>query len=408
MFTHFCNLFLPFPAEHLAEDDSDMMMEPNDFHPSTAIVSASTATDDTPTLHTADTATGASRHEFYPLVDDIDLDEIGVGGSQDEFRPSSLLINDDDYEPQRRHRIIANGPSSQPPQRSLVRHHRKPIYEPPALHTSTPSSPGFLPSFFRDTVPPLGHSRPYYAQPAAAQQPSLPSQRVSIANAVSVRGVGGAGHQQQLTAPLGSQSAGSGPGTASYDQSLLGSGDFGVIRGGTFYQENDPPVRHLESNDFYHYYKNNGHGRPQVAALHASGYGAGADEQFSNFRDFADINAPSDPAYSQFVVVYANKNATEAAAADNAADAMNDAAADSDEQQQASTTRRPPQNIFEQLELLDREPVQRYEVKEAKPLKPWSFKAKLARTKLEKKYEKKVTLGAGPKDHDYEPLMALS
>lgn len=398
------------------------MMEPNDFQPSVSVVAASgrvATTEDVTSLHTTDTATGASRHEYYPLVDDIDLDEIDgglrSGSTQDDFRPSTLLIDSAEYEHQRRHRIVAGPPSPPPlPQRSLVRHHRKPIYEPSLQqHTSTPSSPGFLPSFFRDTVPPLGHSRPYYAQPSPSQQPSLPSQRVSIANAVSVRGIGGQAsgqhqHSQQLSAAI-VQAPGGGAGTGSYDQTLLGSGDFGVIRGGTFYQENDPPVRPLESNDFYHYYKNNGHGRPQVAALHSSGYG-GADEQFSNFRDFADINAPSDPAYSQFVVVYANKNASDAATvttheADDAADEDDAMTAN---EHKTTVTRRPPQNIFEQLELLDREPVQRYEVKETKPVKPWSFKAKLARTKLEKKYEKKTAFAFGPKDHDYEPLMALS
>lgn len=227
--------------------------------------------------------------------------------------------------------------------------------------TRSPPQNIFPSSFFRNG-PPLGHSRPYFAS-------------------------------QEMN---GRYSGG-----RSFDQSILGSGDFGmsymsmskcfvtlskfpfaydlflfkgVIRGGTFYQDDDPPVRSsYESDEFLNYFNtNNGHGRPHSAFVPKTFY---PEEQFSNFRDFADINTPTDPAYSQFVVVYANKNST----------AVN----------------LNPKNIIEQLQLLDTE-----EQRKEKKNSISKFKKKLANTKLEKKYKKKV----GTKDNnaDIEPLLALS
>lgn len=102
------------------------------------------------------------------------------------------------------------------------------------------------------------------------------------------------------------------------------------------------------------------------------------EEQFSNFRDFADINTPTDPAYSQFVVVYANKNST--------------------------SPHLNPKNIIEQLQLLDKEVTE--EQRKEKKNNISKFKKKLANTKLEKKYKKKI----GTKENiaDVEPLLALS
>lgn len=192
--------------------------------------------------------------------------------------------------------------------------------------TAVTAEQNFFP-FFRDSQP-LGHSRPYYP----TSEPPTVAARYNAFR----------GHD-----------------------ALLGSGDFGVLRGGTFYQDSDPPIK--GDQDFYSYY-NNGHGRPQAAPLvRKLTY---PEEQFANFKDFADINAANDAAFSQFVVVYANKN---------------------------STVSHPnPKNIFEQLQQID---------EEKKVTKKTSkFKTKLAKTKLEKKYKKKL----GPKDMDYEPLLALS
>lgn len=196
----------------------------------------------------------------------------------------------------------------------------------------------FGPSFYRNT-PPLGHSRPYFASHEAG------GGRVGVGR--------------------------------SFDQSILGSGDFGVIRGGTFYQEDDPPPRSsYESNEYLGFYNNNGHGRPHDTPFAPKSFYP--NEQFANFRDFADINTPTDPAYSQFVVVYANKNSTD--------------------------SHPNPKNIFEQLELLDKE--KKEELRKVKKDGLSKFKKKLASTKLEKKYKKKAV----PKENasEIEPLLALS
>lgn len=251
----------------------------------------------------------------------------------------------------------------------------------------TAAAQSFLPSFFRDPQP-LGHSRPYYT-------PDHTTHRFN-------------GHRASSPASAAS----------TYDQSILGSGDFGVIRGGTFYQQNDPPARGLESNDYYSFYKNNGHGRPQAQPYTASrqpskfhGGFAGADEQFSNFRDFADINTPSDPAYSHFVVVYANKNDSYHV---GGAAAAEDVVLPEQQQQYGSgvahQTHANPKNIFEQLQNLDREKSTAPSVSGAGIIASYKkssigkFKNKLSATKLQKKYKKKIS----PKDLDYEPLLALS
>uniref|UniRef100_A0A182T1B5 Uncharacterized protein n=1 Tax=Anopheles maculatus TaxID=74869 RepID=A0A182T1B5_9DIPT len=56
-------------------------------------------------------------------------------------------------------------------------------------------------------------------------------------------------------------------------------------------------------DDFYGlgYNGNNGHGRPQLAYLVQKPQ---KEEQFSNFRDFADINISNDPAYSHHAPLY--------------------------------------------------------------------------------------------------------
>lgn len=172
------------------------------------------------------------------------------------------------------------------------------------------------------------------------------------------------------------------------DQSILGSGDFSVISGGTYYPEGE--LRSTRpKNEGYHgntFGYNNGHGRPNAQAFSGRPH---HQDPFSNFRDFADINSGSDPAYSHFVVVYANKN---------------------------STTHHPnPKNIFEQLQLLDQEDQEKKEAiseepeekYSKKPLKLSKFKTKLAKTKFEKKYQKKLS----PKeslDQYSDPLLAES
>lgn len=216
-------------------------------------------------------------------------------------------------------------------------------YQNEPADTNDPAAQNYYP-FYRDTST-LGHSRPYY--PIQHQQP-----------------IGD--FQPRYHIPR------------SLDSSLLGSGDFGVIRGGTFYQDNDPPFHTGESNDYYNYFLN-GHGRP-----HSSPYFPKyhyPEEQFANFRDFADINTPNDGAFSQFVVVYANKNAT------------------------TNLNHPNPKNIFEQLEMIDKEKSTENVNSENKiNIKISKTKAKLEKTKKEKNYKKQLS----PKSVDYEPLLALS
>ncbi|XP_037930011.1 uncharacterized protein LOC119670813 [Teleopsis dalmanni] len=215
------------------------------------------------------------------------------------------------------------------------------------IDSHTQAAQNYYPPFFRE-IPPLGHSRPYFPLPDVPVVPKY-----------------AAPHPESLTsAPQ-----------RSFDTALLGSGDFGVLRGGTFYPEEEMPYHPDDNSDFNQFYgdSNNGHGRPSTEGfIEKYTY---PEEQFANFRDFADINTPADSAFSQFVVVYAAKNSTN------------------------PSTHKRPKNIFEQLEQLDRE-----KELEEKKNRTSKSKSKLAKTKVQKKYKKK----AAPKDLDYEPLLALS
>lgn len=223
----------------------------------------------------------------------------------------------------------------------------------------------FFPSFFRN--PPVNaHSRPYQAAPQSA---------ATIAGRYSA----GRAHN--------------------FDQSILGSGDFSVIRGGTFYPEGEKTYRLKPNDDFLASFLN-GHGRPNAQPLKDQKKPYYPEDPFENFKDFADINAGSDPAFSHFIVVYANKNSTK-----------------------PHPSHPSPKNIFEQLQLLDleknleknneqteniEEALTKQELTDKKLMKLSKFKSKLAKTKVVKKYKKKL----GPKHEtspDYtDPLLALS
>ncbi|XP_050742657.1 uncharacterized protein LOC108023774 isoform X2 [Drosophila biarmipes] len=221
----------------------------------------------------------------------------------------------------------------------------------------TQAAQNFYPPFYHE-APPLGHSRPYFGHgpPVAETTPlNLPLPLLG---------------PQQQPQPASQQ--------RNFDASILGSGDFGVLRGGTFYPEEEMPYHPEDNSDYIYGDANNGHGRPSEGFVQKYTY---PEEQFANFRDFADINTPADSAFSQFVVVYAAKNAT------------------------APHSHPHPKNIFEQLELLDRE--KELERAKSQPKSSSKNKSKLAKTKLQKKYRKK----AGPKVQDpleVEPLLALS
>lgn len=83
---------------------------------------------------------------------------------------------------------------------------------------------------------------------------------------------------------------------------VLGSGNFGVIRGGTYYSggSSDEP------------FTRNSHSRPYRRPNPLPQFKHGGDF-FSGFRDFADITTPPKPAFSEIIIVYANKNQTASA-----------------------------------------------------------------------------------------------
>ncbi|RLU25939.1 hypothetical protein DMN91_002102 [Ooceraea biroi] len=94
--------------------------------------------------------------------------------------------------------------------------------------------------------------------------------------------------------------------SATKDHSLLGSGNFGVIRGGTYYPEDKEHDEYSADTSLYnpyyhsrgraHYYRN-----PKPQPIRGG-------DIFANFRDFADITAPPKSSFSHLSVVYANKN----------------------------------------------------------------------------------------------------
>ncbi|CAH0720132.1 unnamed protein product, partial [Brenthis ino] len=184
---------------------------------------------------------------------------------------------------------------------------------------------------------------------------------------------------------FGKQSAPASEPLVDASSSVLGSGNFGIIRGGTFFAQNEEDG---EYGDNYDSYYNNGHGRPSLNV----GYIANPrpnynQDQFANFRDFADINAPSNTAYSHYVVVYANKNGT----LDEISEETRNVAS-------------KPKNIIETLEQLD---------ELSSPKKQSKAKVKLEMTKQKSLHKKEQWKKSNSKylnlKHDpEEPLLALS
>lgn len=146
----------------------------------------------------------------------------------------------------------------------------------------------------------------------------------------------------------------------SYDQSILGSGDFAVLRGGTFYPEGEE--KNTESTSFF----DSNAGRPFALPLEQSHH---SHDPFASFKDFADITAGVDSDFTNLVVIYANKN----------------------------STKHEPRNILEQLQLLDDQQREsenhETEVSTSVPIKNMKlskFKTKLLGTKPPKELYKKV------------------
>lgn len=172
-----------------------------------------------------------------------------------------------------------------------------------------------------------------------------------------------------------------------FDQSILGSGDFTVMRGGTFYPEEEDKRYQAKSDEQVGTYYGD---KPVAEALTGKKELYYPEDPFENFKDFADMTAGNDPAFSHFVVIYANKNATK-----------------------PHPSHPSPKNIFEQLEMIDNEKLKEESTEksdEKKLMKLSKYKNKLSKTKIVKKYKKKL----GPKveqpsSPDYtDPLLAMS
>lgn len=167
---------------------------------------------------------------------------------------------------------------------------------------------------------------------------------------------------------------------------LLGSGNFGVIPGGTFYPDDNGASSSYEDFDSYFH---NGHGRPSFFFDKPSGSKQYKTQQFANFKDFADINVPNGGQYSQYVAVYINKNGGD------------------EELPKSNNKVFRPKNIIESLALLDEEQNTDFETVPEKKLSKSKRKlAKLSPAKkwLVKKSDKKSLI----KEPNEEPLLALS
>ncbi|KAL4090067.1 hypothetical protein QTP88_024969 [Uroleucon formosanum] len=85
------------------------------------------------------------------------------------------------------------------------------------------------------------------------------------------------------------------------ENAMLGSGNFGVIPGGTYYAAGET----ASVSDPY-LYDGNSHGRPhRFSGNPRPSAFRDPDDFFAGFRDFADITAPTKSSFSQYHMVYA-------------------------------------------------------------------------------------------------------
>ncbi|XP_025416484.1 uncharacterized protein LOC112687777 isoform X2 [Sipha flava] len=86
------------------------------------------------------------------------------------------------------------------------------------------------------------------------------------------------------------------------ESAMLGSGNFGVIPGGTYYSAGESAAS--VSDPFL--YDGNSHGRPhRFSGNPRPSAFRDPDDFFAGFRDFADITAPTKSSFSQYHMVYA-------------------------------------------------------------------------------------------------------
>ncbi|XP_066246585.1 uncharacterized protein [Euwallacea similis] len=189
--------------------------------------------------------------------------------------------------------------------------------------------------------PPSGHSRPafyntYQQQEGAYSQRNEPFQQDLSFNQAKTYP-----YKKQVQVQAQTQQNPKDEAAA-----LLGDGNFGIIRGGTFYPEKDGYETEGGGYDDFSSYFHNGHGRPSYSFR--SNPKPVKQQQFENFRDFADINsnAPVERQYSQYVVVYTNKNGTRIQTNEPKGSPENQAKA-------VQIDVKRPKNILESLALLD-------------------------------------------------------
>ncbi|XP_065211456.1 uncharacterized protein LOC135839385 [Planococcus citri] len=219
------------------------------------------------------------------------------------FCAPSSLVRDDDLNIDTEDVILDPPPRDPPSSFTSSRPFRRPRRPTQASQSVRPDNSPDGQSFFQSFAPlfnnnsPLGHSRPLL-YPDHAFKPSFKT--------ASYRDL---------------------PFTGTNDN-ILGSGNFGVVKGGTYYAEEREDGDFASDSEPYAYIGSSPHHRrknPPPAFRNGGDF-------FAHFRDFADITAPS-KSFSEYYVVYVNKNATV------------------EESKQPAVKR--PKNIIEQLEMLD-------------------------------------------------------
>lgn len=134
---------------------------------------------------------------------------------------------------------------------------------------------------------------------------------------------------------------------------------------------------------------------PPANIRHGPGGGNGGDF-FANFRDFADITAPTKSSYSEYYVVYVNQNSTKA---------------ETDKGHVLAPGASIPKNIIERLNTMDMDGESEHDTVDT----PESFKVSKTKQKLfqhrkqetEKDQANKNKVHKLPKETN-EPLLALS
>ncbi|XP_065365392.1 uncharacterized protein LOC135958415 [Calliphora vicina] len=235
---------------------------------------------------------------------------------------------------------------------------QRPLAQQKQNESPQPAAQNYYSNYFSD-LPTLEHAQPYYP----LNEDSIINKFLSQQNKE---------FQQQPRHPPFNQ----------YDASVLGSGDFGILRGGTFYSDEEQSYINEEGSDFYYGDASNTHTVSSTEGfIQKYTY---PEEQFAQFRDFADLGTPSDSAFSQYVVVYAAKNSS----------------AGHQNRQNSK-----PKNIFEQLQEIDKEKALEQKKSRKNQTNSSITKLKLVRTKLtEKKWVQKQPV----KVPDDDPLIALS